>query len=115
MSEQVGGGAEIPAIELPSALRIRQRLGHVSTERAFKQHFVPRAQELSHLEVTPQELIESLETRLADYAEEHVLGMVPFTLERFMPRVINQLVDDEQQKKSTLKAWEERVAELKGE
>jgi hypothetical protein len=114
MPEELGGGAEIPNIELPGALRIRQRLGQVSTERAFSQHLIPQLAKLGQLSMTPTELVGTLESKISQYAEDHVLGMVSPVLESKMPKIIDSLIDDQEQKKSVFGAWEARVVELKG-
>lgn len=115
MPETDGGGAEIPAVELPNALRIRQRLGQISTGNAFRDYLVPSVETLDKQALPPDKFIAALESRVANYAEEHVMGMVPPMLESLMPKIIDGLVDDEQQKKSAFEAWEARVAELKGD
>lgn len=116
MPETLDGGAEaIPAIALPNALRIRQRLGQISTGRSFDEHLVPAIASLDRQALAPEELVIELENKVADYAEEHVMGIVPPTLESLLPKIINELVDNKEQKQSAFSAWEKRVEELKGD
>lgn len=115
MPNEQGGGAEaLQAIELPSALRIRQRLGQVSTGRSFSEHLVPAIESLDRQKLQPAELVGELEQKVTTYAEEHIMGIVPPQLESLIPKIIDELVDDNHQKQSAFSAWEERVTELKG-
>lgn len=112
----MGGGAEaVPAIELPNALRIRQRLGQISTGRLFSEHLVPSIEALDRQSMSPSDLVTKLEDKITTYAEEHVMGIVPPMLESLVPKIINELVDDDQQKRSAFEAWQDRVVELKGD
>lgn len=81
-------------IRLPSALRIRQRLGQVSTSRAFKRGFVPQMEKLAHAELPGDIFLSVLSARLVGYALYN--SMEPEAYERrTLPRVVKQLVPDE--------------------
>ncbi|HVI60543.1 MAG TPA: hypothetical protein VM535_00085, partial [Candidatus Saccharimonadales bacterium] len=114
MPENLGGGAEIPNIELPSALRIRQRLGMLAARQhwSYGQELVPSIAQLGGEAMTPDELVTSLETKTAAYAEANLLGMERF-VQQGIPKIIDKIVDDPRQKTAALTVWDKVVDEKK--
>lgn len=113
MPETAGGGAEIPYIELPSALRIRQRLGMLATRQpsSYGQELVPSIARLGGESRSSEEFVAELEILTADYAENHRLGMVRH-VQAGIPKIIDKLIDDPLQKDAALEAWEILKADI---
>lgn len=95
-------------INMPSELRIRQRLGQTSIYGELS----PRIEKLGGESMTATQLITRLTEDLSAFAEEHLMGMDVLAY-RQMPRIINALVDDAPAKESVFDLWEETVKELK--
>jgi hypothetical protein len=105
------GNSEI-LINLPSSLRIRQRLGQVSSNHLFQQHLVPRVEQLGGETMTAQDFLGHLALELASFADEYMVGVTMLAYNQ-MPSIIDQIVDDKQQKEATLNLWEAMVIEKK--
>lgn len=114
MPEQEGGGAESLLISFPSPLRIRQQLGHVSTNQKFKQELVPSIEQFGGQEISVGVFVVSLETKLSHYAEEHLYGMSSLALGD-MPKIIDTLVQEEPQRTIALELWEDTVTRRREE
>ena len=99
-------------IQLPSALRIRQRLGQISANNLFQQQLVPRLEQLGGAEFTPERFLAQLALELSEFAEAHMLGMTALAYNH-MPRIIDQLVTDTEQKTATLNLWEQLIIDTK--
>ncbi|HVX48403.1 MAG TPA: hypothetical protein VHA05_03540 [Candidatus Saccharimonadales bacterium] len=108
MSDESGG---MPLyILMPDAPDIRERLEHVSDDSAFHDGVIPRIMELAGISFEPAELVESVETKLSEYAEERMLGIkvLAFT---DMEGILASLVDDEDQRNELLDNWRLIVSE----
>jgi len=92
LSQETGG-----QIQMPSALRIRQRLGHVSTSKIFRESFVPKAASRGGQRIQPQKLMTATCWDVMEFALDN--SMDPINLAQNMgPRVLKQLVDSPQQR-----------------
>lgn len=114
MSEGTGGGVESLVITFPSPLRIRQQLGHISTNRIFKRELVPSIEQFGGQKLSVASFVTSLETKLFAYAEENLHGITSLALGD-MPRIIDTLVQEEPQRTAALDLWQERALERKEE
>ena len=99
-------------IELPDSHSIKMRLEEVSDDKFFREDLIPRLMKLAGITLRPEELVDSLETKLSDYADERMLGIKALALID-MPEIIHKLVDDEDECLSALIIWDTRVAESK--
>lgn len=97
-------GENQPYIVLPDEQTIKERLELVSSDQSFRDHVIPRMMELAEVRLQPIELVESLEVKLSEYADERMLGIKTLALAD-MEAIISNLVDDEKQRKSTINCW----------
>jgi hypothetical protein len=109
--EQLPNPEEI-AIILPSALRIRQRLGQVSISRQFNEIVVPRLERLGGTALSPESLLSTLTDELTEFADRHMLGIGVLALQR-VPQIVDELIDDPEQRAVTLSLWERMVTDEK--
>lgn len=111
MPETMDGGAEIPVIEMPSALRIRQRLGMIATSNSYREALIPAIETLGGETKSPEEFVSDLESLTADYAQHHRLGIVR-QVQEGIPQIIDRLIDAPDQKSAALDAWETLKADI---
>lgn len=95
-------------INLPSEIRIRQRLGQVTIHSELS----PQIEKLGGESMTATQLIARLTADLSAFAEEHLMG-IDVLAYRQMPKIINALVDDASAKESVFDLWQETVKEFK--
>lgn len=84
-------------IKLPSALRIRQRLGHVSTSKVFKQDLAPRIISGAGKTYGESDLMFAVHHTLLLFAKRQSMS-TEAVIEHYTPRLIKQLVDDPSQR-----------------
>jgi hypothetical protein len=99
-----GGAEELPAIEMPSRVRIRQRLGQVAVESELAE----KMERFGGQQLAPDTLIDRVETIMEDYAENKKFGIIQLVLND-MPLVLGALVDDAGPKSLVLNLWGERL------
>jgi len=80
-------------IHLPSRLRIRQRLGHVSTSKIFKESFVPKIASYGGQDIPSDMFVASTCRHVVEFALENAMDPVELA-QNMVPRVIKQLVED---------------------
>ncbi|MEK7599954.1 MAG: hypothetical protein AAB462_02880 [Patescibacteria group bacterium] len=96
------------AINMPSELRIRQRLGQISIHNELS----PQIEKLGGESMTAERLISRLTENLSTFAEKHLMGMDALAY-GYMPKIIDALVDDASAKESVFDLWEATVKEWK--
>lgn len=77
-------------IKLPSALRIRQRLGHVSTNKVFKRELVPKLMQLGGQSLPVEDAFIQIVHRVSTFSGNGESART--RRKELVPRVLNQLV-----------------------
>ena len=97
-------------VHLPSAIRIRQRLGQLSLDgTAFQKKVIAPLANLGGQKVSGEELLGHIAVNLGEYAEAHLLGMTGLAYTR-LPAIIHELTkDDPDREADTLALWEKMV------
>lgn len=116
MHEELNGHIEEIAIELPSQLRMRQLLGHVSTSHAFQENFVPKFTQLAKLEepLTATEFVDTMGDQLEEYADNTLMGITELA-RKHGEKIINVMIKDDDQKEAATQAWEAKIEAQKTE
>lgn len=94
-------------VQLPSKLRIKQRLGHVSTTNHFKEQIVPKLTKLGGETSTVDEFIGNLSTALIEYPDGKP-GLSSLG-EKQAPKIINQLIRDPILQEHAINRWTDGV------
>jgi hypothetical protein len=105
MHEELSSHAEqAPVIELPSRLRLHQRLGQLSLEGSL----TDRIERLGGQTLAAEQLVDRLEGVMSQYADEHTYGIQTLVL-RDMPKVLNKIIEEPEAKARALDIWGEKV------
>jgi hypothetical protein len=99
-----------PYILLPEGPIIRERLEHISDDSSFRSGVIPKIMQLAEISFEPAELVESVEAKLSEFAEEKLLGIKVLAM-KDMPEIIMCLVDDDTSRRVALEAWQGIEAE----
>lgn len=95
------GGNEI---KLPSKLRIQQRLGHVSTNKAFKANVVKPLMQLGGEMLAPDSVVESVGRITIQHACIENMNQVNYA-QYIVPKILNQLAEGDQERLSMSGAY----------
>lgn len=107
MTENLDGGIPEVTIDLPSKVRIRQRLGMVSTSRAFKREIVPEVMKMGGKHLPADKLTESLAGKLSGFPDgQEGLSQTGIELGQ---RIINGIIDNDRQQSVAVAAWTDLV------
>lgn len=107
---EAGGFNAQDSVELASNLRIRQKLGQISSSRLFQKELVPRIANLGGQTLSTEDFLSNVSLELTDFAEQHILGITALALSR-MPEIIENVIENEDQRQNALNMWTHLIKE----
>jgi hypothetical protein len=100
-------------IQLPSRLRLLQRLGQVTTSATARGNLSSRIASHEREKFTPEGFVDMLAGHMHEYAEEQAMGIDVLLYNR-MPSYIKTILDKDSDKRQALEYWTEKVQAEKG-
>jgi hypothetical protein len=110
MNEKLSGANPEHVVKMPSKIRIRQRLGQISTNHAFKKDFVPRIERFGRKTLETDDFLVALSTKMSEF-EGRPSGELSDLGQARIPKIIAGIVLDEQQQNYALERWPQLQAE----
>jgi hypothetical protein len=99
-------------INLPSRMRIVQRLGQISTNTSLREHLHQTIAHHAREQYSPEGFVDMLTGHMIDYAQDYAAGVSGIILNK-MPLYITTILDRDKDKQPALDYWLSEVEKSK--